>query len=115
MVLRWPPTGAMAMNIPTIDELQKWSVGETHVNHWIHEDGLSIRTTHDRLTNEYGYTVHIAATDGWVVEIYPVEDWPISLPNGYGDVHRWYPDSTAEAKRMTLGLMLAVALAKGKS
>ena len=94
------------MNPAVIEELDKWSVGEDRSNHWVHEDGLSIRATHPKMEDEG--VIHIAPTSGWVVEIYPVEDWPI-IAGGYDDVYRWEPETEAEVRRLVAGLMLAVA------
>jgi len=103
----------MAMNPAVIDELDKWSVGPELPNHWVHDDGLSIRATHPHMeAKDLGF--HIAPTEGWVVEIYPVEDWPV-VTGDYDDIYRWEPSTADEVRRLVAGLMLAVAESEGKT
>lgn len=100
--------GIAGMNITqgVVDSLDNWQIGERH-NHWRHEGhDISIRAT----CSDMGRAKHIAPTEGWVVEIYPVENWPI-VRGDYDDITRFEPDDAHGARRTITALIIGVAIA----
>jgi len=74
------------------------------MNHWRHDaDNLSIRATHSTMSME-----HLTVDDGWVVEIYPLSEWPMSTER-YDDVDRFFPCDATHAKRIVLALMIVAS------
>lgn len=102
-------------------ELSRWKdVSHTdNPNHWIlperdfvegNPDDIkcSIRATSDEFDIQY----HLSPRGGWVVEIFPIENFPVS-PREFEDpdsFRQFFPDDAENARETVLAIMLLTSI-----